>query len=75
MPTGVDWNGCWRCGTPLLPGTACTCWLNAQPNQPWPYTYTTNTLAPLPHRISDEDVERIAKRVAELVKPNRKRKA
>ena len=41
----------------------------------WGSGYTTTTLAPIVYRLSDDDVERIAKRVAELVKPKRKRKA
>lgn len=47
-------------------------WASAWPQ---PQTYTTTTLLPLVQRLSDEDVERVARRVVELLKPPRKRKA
>lgn len=54
----------------------CTCWhtLPAQPDPVWvplvnpaPVTFTW----PLPPRLSDEDVERIAKRIVELLKDSK----
>lgn len=43
--------------------------------RPQPYVATTNTLSPLiPQGLSDEDIERIAERVAEKLRPKRKRK-
>lgn len=47
----------------------CQCqWNRPQPVAPMVPVYQPVTFTPLPQRLSDEDVERIAKRLAELLR-------
>jgi hypothetical protein len=55
---------CPRCGSFRLPGSICPCW--QQPAPGWtPPTFPTFTAPP---RLSDEDVDRIARRVVEMLR-------
>jgi hypothetical protein len=50
-------------------------WPWPYPTEPQPYTVTNTTWLQMPQRLADEDVERIAQRVAELIKPKRRKRS
>lgn len=71
LPIG-DWTPC-TCPTAWWGTVPPYCPLH-NPGTGWvPSTVTTGELRIVPQRLFDEDVERIAVRVAELLKPKRKR--
>lgn len=66
MTTGDPY--CPRCGSLTFPGAGiCPCWQYPAPQGWTPPTFS----AFAPPRLSDEDVERIARRVVDLLKETR----